>query len=156
MTAVARYLTQVGHLARRFVRALSQRPPADADESWATQFLLPGECALWTTLNHADRRHSIEVARRFAAAMGESPRDDMAAVLLHDVGKLASGLGTWARVAATVLGPRTRRFRLYHDHEMLGAEMARKAGSTGETIALLCGTSDRANVLAALRRADDV
>ena len=38
-------------------------------------------------------------------------RDEMAAALLHDVGKVECGLGTFGRVAATVVGPRTQRFR---------------------------------------------
>ena len=60
---------------------------------------------------------------------GRRPRRaEMAGALLHDVGKVQSGLGTWGRVAATVVGPRTRRFRQYHDHEQIGASMAAQAG----------------------------
>ena len=51
-------------------------------------------------------------------------RAEMAGALLHDVGKIEAGLGTFGRVAATVVGPRTRRFRLYHDHEAIGAGLA--------------------------------
>ena len=76
-----------------------------------------------------DRRHSILVARRFVEFAPEASRAEVAAALLHDVGKLASGLGTFARVVATVVGPRTDRFRPYHDHERLGAEMLAAAGS---------------------------
>jgi putative nucleotidyltransferase with HDIG domain len=104
----------------------------------------------------ADQRHSIEVARRFSAILAEAQREDMAAALLHDVGKLASGLGTFARVAATLVGPRSGRLRQYHDHERLGAEMLRTAGSSPETIALVANTSLRGDVAAALRHADHV
>ena len=156
MTAWAGRWRQAGHLARRFAGALSKRPPTTGDEAWAAQFLLPGESTLWKRLSNADKRHSIAVARRFAEEMGESSRDDMAAVLLHDVGKIVSGLGTPSRVVATIVGPRTQRFRQYHDHESLGAELVREVGSSAETAALLAGTSGRREVIAALRRADHV
>jgi hypothetical protein len=149
-------LSRIGHLARRFVRALSPRPPGHDDIEWANAFLLPREADLWHSMSVADQRHSIEVARRFSTLVPESPRDDMAAALLHDVGKLASGLGTFARVAATLIGPRTRRFRQYHDHERLGVEMLHAAGSSHETLALLADTSPRVDVVIALRHADDV
>ena len=57
----------------------------------------------------------------------------MAGALLHDVGKLESGLGTLARVVATIVGPRTARFRRYHDHERIGADLLVAAGSTPVT-----------------------
>ena len=150
-----------GHLARRFAGALSRRPPRAADEVWATSLLLTGEAELWKRMSNQDRRHSIEVARRYTAAapknkLGESPRDEMAAALLHDVGKLASALGTTARVIATITGPRTKRFALYHDHERIGADMLVAAGSSAVTVGLVDGTSDRRDAQKALRLADDV
>ncbi len=156
MSDARRHMAHSAHLVRRFVRALSPRPPGHDDIEWANSFLLPSEADLWHSMSVADQRHSIEVARRFSTLVPESPRDDMAAALLHDVGKLASGLGTFSRVAATVVGPRSRRFRQYHDHEQIGAEMLRSAGSSHETIALVADTSARRDVAAALRRADDV
>ncbi len=71
----------------------------------------------------------------------------MAGALLHDVGKGQSDLGTFGRVAATVIGPRTKRFRLYHDHEALGIELLRDAGSDPATLALLDGTGRAAGAL---------
>ncbi|MEO7398010.1 MAG: hypothetical protein ABIW84_05555 [Ilumatobacteraceae bacterium] len=128
-----------------------------ADHEWATRHLLVGEAQLWEQMPVADQRHSVIVARRLVADGSGCCRDDVAAALLHDIGKLRSCLGVWARVAATVVGPRTRRFRLYHDHERLGAEMARTSGgSTARTVALIDGTSADTAVLAALRHADDV
>ena len=53
----------------------------------------------------------------------------MAGALLHDVGKFEADLGTFARVAATIVGPRGRRFRMYHDHEAIGARLAEAAGA---------------------------
>jgi hypothetical protein len=69
------------------------------------------------------------------------------------VGKQVAALGTFARVAATVVGPRTERFRQYHDHERVGAEMLRDAGSDERTIEMVLGLGRRAD---ALRWADDV
>ena len=71
----------------------------------------------------------------------------------RDVGKLDSGLGTLARVAATVVGPRTARFRAYHDHEAIGARLAEGAGSDPVTVALIEGSGPAA---ADLRAADDL
>lgn len=146
-------LKHVAHLARRFIGSLSRREPATSDASWAHGHLLPGEAALWDAMTVQDRRHSILVARRFATLVGQPTRPQLAAALLHDVGKSQSQLGTLARVVATVVGPRTRRFRRYHDHEALGSEMLRAAGSDAETLALTDGT-DRLS--AALRAADTV
>lgn len=144
---------RLGHLSRRFVTSLSDAPPPASDEAWVEGFLRSGESRLWRSMSNADRRHSILVARRFMADGDAPTRDEMAGCLLHDVGKTESGLGTWARVAATVVGARGRRFSAYHDHERLGAELCRAAGSSDETILLVSGrgaSRDR------MRRADSV
>ena len=86
----------------------------------------------------ADRRHSIEVARRFAERRPDATRAEMAGALLHDVGKVECGLGTFGRVAATVVGPRTAGgSALYHDHEPIGADLAAAAGADPVTVALI-------------------
>jgi hypothetical protein len=79
------------------------------DEVWAESHLLVDERSMWRTMPAADRRHAIEVARRFADRRPEASRAEMAGALLHDVGKVASGFGTFGRVVATVVGPRTAR-----------------------------------------------
>jgi predicted HD phosphohydrolase len=140
------------HLGRRFVSSLSRREPGVADVAWVDSHLLAGERDLWQRMSAADRRHSITVARRFEA-LGPWSRDEMAAALLHDVGKIDSGLGTCGRVVATIVGPRTARFRRYHDHETIGADMLAAAGSTDVTVELVRGHGRAA---AALRDADDV
>jgi len=109
---------------------------------------MPAEWELWRQLPVADRRHSIEVARRFQS-MGQWSREETAGALLHDIGKLRSGLGTWMRVVATVVGPRTERFRRYHDHERIGADMLTAAGSSPVTIDLLLGTGRASSALMA-------
>ena len=53
------------------------------------------------------------------------------------MGKLECDLGTWGRVAASVVGGRTERFRAYQDHERIGSEMAATAGSEPETVDLI-------------------
>ena len=69
----------------------------------------------------------------------DAPRELVAGALLHDVGKIECGLGTFARVAATLVGPRGKRFTAYHDHEEIGARMAAEAGSAAATVELIAG-----------------
>jgi hypothetical protein len=140
------------HLVRRFRSSLSREPPPTDDERWARSWLTAGEDELWASMPVADRRHAIEVARAFLARRPAASRPEMAGALLHDVGKVPSRLGTFGRVAATIVGPRTRRFRLYHDHEQIGANMAAQAGSEQVTVALIRGTGPAAADLGA---ADD-
>ena len=141
------------HLGRRFVTSLSGAPPAARDVAWAGEHLGPGERALWDRMSAADRRHSIEVARRFVSRRPAAARVEVAGALLHDVGKIEAGLGTFGRVVATVVGPRTARFRRYHDHEAIGAGLAAAAGADPVTVALVAGSGPAA---ADLRAADDV
>ncbi len=146
-------MTSIAHLARRFRGSLSRAEPAMEDIAWVHSLLLPEEAALWERMAVQDRRHSIEVARRFAQRRPAASPSEMAGALLHDVGKQVAGLGTFARVAATVVGSRTERFRQYHDHEALGAALLADAGSDPVTIELVQG---RGSAAADLRAADDV
>lgn len=130
-------ITQPHHLAARFFTSLSGRPPDAGDDLWAESNLLAGEVALWRQMTNQDRRHSIKVARRFVSARPSATRAEIAGALLHDVGKIECGLGTWGRVVASALGGRTERFRLYHDHERIGAELAAGAGSDAATVELI-------------------
>ncbi len=143
----------IAHLARRFRGSLSLAEPASDDVVWAQAQLLPSETGLWSRMAVQDRRHSIEVARRFVALRPKATPAEMAGAMLHDVGKQVAGLGTFARVAATLVGPRTTRFRQYHDHEALGASMLAAAGSDPVTVELVQG---RGSAAADLRAADDV
>jgi len=130
-------LTKPHHLAARFFGSLSSKPPEPAEDAWAESQLLPGEVALWRQMSNQDRRHSAKVARRFVAARPEATRAEIAGALLHDVGKIQCGLGTWGRVAASVVGRRGKRFTLYHDHERIGCELAVDAGSDPVTSELI-------------------
>ncbi len=112
------------HLAGRFFAALVPIGPPDADERWAEERLLPGEQALWRRMSGSDRRHAVGVARRTLVdlagdhlAGAEEPADGIArgvvaAALLHDVGKVEAGLGTWARAGITFAGMAFGRERL--------------------------------------------
>lgn len=141
------------HLVRRFATSLSRRAPSPADDRWATDALVGAEVELWRRMTNADRRHAIEVTRRFVARRPAAGRAEIAGALLHDAGKVEAGLGPLARVAATVVGPRTPRWRTYHDHEAIGARLAEAAGSDPVTVALIDG---RGPAAADLRAADDV
>lgn len=146
-------LTKIGHLARRWATSLSSRPPADADLTWVDDHLAGELRTLWRRLDVADQRHSIVVARRFVERRPTATPEEIAGALLHDIGKIDSGLGTTERVLATIVGPRTERWRRYHDHERIGAELAAAAGATPATIELIRGHGPAA---AALRAADDI
>jgi hypothetical protein len=135
--SIPQRVDHVRHLAKRFVGSLSRRPPERADEEWARDWLTPWEKALWRRMSNPDRRHASAVARRFLDARPAATRDEMAGALLHDVGKVEAGLGTVGRVAATVIGPRTARFRTYHDHEAIGAAWLADAGSPAATVDLV-------------------
>jgi hypothetical protein len=146
-------LTQPHHLALRFFGSLSTKPPEPSEEAWAEGQLLPGELALWRRMTNQDRRHSAKVARRFVVARPQATRAEIAGALLHDVGKIECGLGTFGRVAASVLGRRGRRFSLYHDHERIGSELAEAAGSEPETVDLIAERGPAYEALHACDRA---
>lgn len=142
-------VTHLAHLVRRFIGSLSRRAPEQGDAAWALAQLSAEEAELWLRMPPQDRRHSVEVARRFAVAANTTERALVAGALLHDVGKTKSALSTFGRVAATVIGPRTKRFRLYHEHERIGADILRAIGSHAATIGLVDGTSSHADTLRA-------
>jgi hypothetical protein len=146
-------MSSLVHLAKRFTGSLSKRPPNESDETWAQSQMTPHEIELWRRMSNADRRHAVTVARRFEQFRGQSVRDEVAGALLHDVGKVDSGLGTLGRVVATIVGPRTRRFRTYHDHEAIGARWLEEAGSSTVTVDLI---RRRGPAGPALDRADDL
>ncbi|MFK8023517.1 MAG: hypothetical protein AB8G26_06100 [Ilumatobacter sp.] len=129
--------TKPGHLVVRFLTSLSPAPPSVNAELFADANLLPAERSLWVQMSNQDRRHSVAVARRFRRRRPAATRPEIAGALLHDVGKIECGLGTFSRVIATLIGPRTERFRIYHDHEAIGARLVADAGSDPATIELV-------------------
>ena len=137
------------HLARRFVGSLRPGGPSSTEEVWATGYLLSGEVDLWRSMSGPDRRHAVTVARRVDRALGSPERPVLAAALLHDVGKVRSGLGTPGRVVATVVGvvaaDRAARWATsdglrgrigrYLRHPQEGAALLETAGSDPLTVA---------------------
>jgi hypothetical protein len=176
-------VSRIGHLVRRFVGALDPRPVGAADVTWVASILEPAELALWTRMVRHDRRHSIVVARRVEHRLRDTLEDGdprwLAAALLHDVGKLDSGLGVMGRVGATVVGMVggrdravpwsakrgiARRVGLYLRHGELGAIHIRVAGGRDEVARWTEDHHDPAEwnaldfppvVVAALHDADD-
>ena len=132
---------QALHLARCFAGSLWPEGPPAGDEAWVASALSDEEHRLWLRMSGVDRRHAVGVGRRVEQAMGtgETPPWVLAAALLHDVGKVPSGLGTLGRVAATVAGLAGRmpggRMGLYLRHSQVGADMLESAGSHPLTVA---------------------
>jgi hypothetical protein len=107
--------------------------------------MLPLEVDLWKRMSNPDRRHAAAVAREVERTLGqEASRPVLAAALLHDVGKIESGLRTYGRVIATLCGMMlgreqakvwtrgrgfTRRVGLYLLHPDLGGDLLGMAGS---------------------------
>jgi len=137
------------HLARRFFGSLSDAEPDPLETAWVETLLLAGERSLWARMSAPDRRHAVGVARAVEAEIGPgATRAVLAAALLHDVGKVDSGLGTFARVLATVVGrPAVRRrsavlaqrggplgrLGRYLRHPEIGGTLLQAAGSDGLT-----------------------
>jgi hypothetical protein len=139
------------HLAGRFFGSLRPGGPSPSDEAWAASVLLPGELALWRRMSGPDRRHAVGVARRTSSALPPPvARPILAAALLHDVGKISSGLGPFRRAVATLAGmavshdtaagwqsrsgPLGRTGR-YLCHDAIGADLLATAGSDPVTVA---------------------
>jgi hypothetical protein len=145
----------LGHLAARFAGSLWPGAPSIAGEAWARHWLSPAERELWARQSNQDRRHAIGVAHDVGLALGDSDgtgvaRRVLAAALLHDVGKVESGLGTFSRVGATMVAAALGRQRVsawasssassplarwraragrYVSHDAMGAALLVEAGS---------------------------
>jgi putative nucleotidyltransferase with HDIG domain len=145
----------IAHLTKRFFSSLARSEVTEAELNMVRSTLSASECELWLQFSRADRRHSLLVATRFIAMRPVASRNEIAGVLLHDIGKIRSNLSTLQRVAATIVGPRTKRFALYHQHEDIGADMLRNAGSDREVIAIVNQTCNE-DVAAVIRAADNI
>ena len=143
------------HLLKRFLTSLSRRALSVEQLAWVRKHLLEDEFSLWTKMTLSDQCHSLVVAQRFVTLKPDAQRDHVAAALLHDVGKIESHLGVTMRVIATLIGPRTKRLRAYHAHEMIGLALCVEAHSTTETLRVL--RADSTDEIALLiRRADEI
>lgn len=144
-------MATTSHLVRRFFGSLRPGGPSAADRAWVDAQLLPAERALWIRLSGPDRRHATAAAREVERILGhDATRPVLAAALLHDIGKLESGLRTYGRVVATlsakVAGPEmahdwrrqrgfARRVGLYLLHADIGGDLLALAGSDPLTVA---------------------
>ena len=141
------------HLVRRSIRWFVDSRRVGVPVA-PTVALSAQESRHWEGMAVQDRLHAIRVLARFDALMPGAPDEVRRGVLLHDVGKNASGLGFLCRVAATVLGPVRPSWREYLDHERIGSDLLRSSGSADATWRLVRGDADQA-VLRALHQADD-
>ena len=142
------------HLIKRAVGSFSQSPPSRVGIAKAQDVLNQAEFTVWTEMQYRDQRHSIAVLDRFDELAPTARTCERAAALLHDVGKNISGLGFVWRVTATLVGPRSRRFAEYHNHEELGAELLMSI-SDPRTVELVRGSA-KDEVSRQLRAADDI
>ena len=148
-------MSKIAHLAKRFLLSLVPSQVQEIERQWVYSILSQDESALWNSMMVQDRRHSVMVGRRFVKLRPTSSQGEIAGALLHDVGKSVARLGTFARVLATLVGPRTSHFRQYHDHESIGAEMLRSIGSDELAISMVEGSCE-GELRQALNRADDI
>jgi hypothetical protein len=146
-------LSKIAHLAKRFVLSLVPSQVQEIERQWVQSVLSPSEFDVWNKMMVQDRRHSVMVGRRFVKHRLTAMQSEIAGALLHDVGKSVARLGTFGRVIATLVGPRTNRFRQYHNHEQIGATMLRSIGSDELTISMVEG-SCVGELRQALNRAD--
>lgn len=134
------------HLVRRFLGSLSPVPLRAEDEAWTNAQLGPGERQLWQRMSRADQKHAVGVARVVADRVGADERAVIAAALLHDIGKVDADLGTFGRVAATLVGRRRGarwqdapgirgRIGRYLHHDAIGAGLLADAGADPLTVA---------------------
>ena len=144
-----------GHLVRRFFGSLTATRLSAHEVETVRQILLPAEATLFFEFGPADQRHAMAVLGRFDVLQPTAPLAARRAALLHDIGKVRAPLGTFARVLATLFGPRTVKFAEYLDHERHGVELLRNAASDSETLALLRGEGDPV-LRSALKEADEI
>ena len=149
-------MSNVFHLAKRFVGALDQRKISQHEIKSVRDALSSREFELWSTMPLIDKKHSVVVMRRFVDRLPNAEVAAVRASLLHDVGKTKSNLGVCGRVAATIIGSRGERFSMYHDHETIGAKTLREIGSDETTWRLVAGESANPEILQALYDADDI
>lgn len=131
----------------RFFESLRPGAPASTDLDWANSWLNDRERSLFSRMSNPDQRHAIRVTRRVddAYCLDDPPKSvALAASLLHDIGKVECGLGTYGRVIAALceaVGGRdmaelwqqksgfTRRVGLYLRYTEIGVDLLSLAGS---------------------------
>ena len=147
-------MSRIIHLAKRAWTSFDNRPISFHHVERAERILHPDEFELWWKMEPRDQLHSIVVLDRFLNIIPYAKREEQAAALLHDIGKISAPLGWMMRIIATIVGPRGKRFRAYHEHEALGLLLLADISSE-RTLALLSGNAEPLYV-DALRRADEI
>jgi hypothetical protein len=145
---------KLAHLASRYREMGTPVTTEASDTDFARVHLSESLLTLWSTMDVRDRRHAVVVARRFMTMVPNARPAEMAAALLHDVGKAQCSLGRGGRVAATLFGGLTREMRVYRRHEEIGAQAIARAGGDQRTVDMVAGRSNDA-AAQALREADD-
>ena len=145
-----------------FLRSDLTVSPEDA--AFASEYLSPAECQLFSQLSVQDQVHSIRVARTCLLSLANFPeldsREVVRGALLHDIGKTQADLGilfrtTWtlvAKVAPNALErlssrfadarPGTLRHRMYVQarHAEIGADILGGTGTDERVRALVHNT----------------
>jgi hypothetical protein len=135
------------HLTKRTWHSYTARALTPEQQDEVATLLLSSEQRLWHLFSVEDQRHSYVVMKRFVDRCPNASVEHIRAALLHDIGKTAVRLSTTMRVIATFIGPRTKKFRVYHDHERIGLELL-AAESSPITLSLLRQMYEHENDLA--------
>lgn len=142
---------RIAYRVKQFCQTLAA-PLRPADVAYAAARLSPALLRLFQGMTPAEQQHSIALSRALEA-QGHTDPDLLAAALLHDVGKTRHPPHLWERVVV-VLGehftPRQaaawgagaphglrRGFVIRQQHAAWGAELARQAGASPRTVALI-------------------
>jgi hypothetical protein len=163
-SSISWWASKVRQLGRHVVARV--RP---VERAALAEWLAPAQLALFDGMPVADRRHGLDVVEALRAG-GVNDPEVLLAGLFHDAGKgrtirlwhrvawsLGELLGSWVHAAAARLPGGDDAMARLRDHAERSAELARAAGCTDRTSALVRGTvapGDRA-ALAALHAADE-
>lgn len=168
-------ISAAAYRVQQFLAAVTAGQLSTADWALVARYLTPAQLALFKCLPENDQQHALAVARTLLD-QGWKDTELIQAALLHDIGKMDSGLHLMYRVAIVLLralwpaGLRwlaasdrgwRRPFHIHQHHPEIGARLAAEAGASPRVVELIlhhqspaCGGAD-ARELAALQAADE-